>query len=110
MDKTSTAKSWYLYVIENRLGHLYTGITTDVARRFNEHAKGGRLCAKSLKGKGPLTLKHCVRLDSHGDALRIERYIKRKIRSLVLGADEFESFKPKITNQPHVLIWQSEDE
>ena len=41
---------------------------------------------------------------------KTERYIKRKIRSLVLGTDEFESFKPKITDQPHVLIWKSEDE
>lgn len=32
--------SWYLYVIECRDGSLYTGVTTDVARRFAEHAAG----------------------------------------------------------------------
>ena len=31
---------WYVYLIECRDGSVYTGIATDVARRFSEHAAG----------------------------------------------------------------------
>ena len=41
---------------------------------------------------------------------KTERYIKRKIRSLVLSNDEFENFEPKITDKPHVLMWKSEND
>ncbi len=29
--------TWYVYIIETNSGKLYTGITTDVDRRFSEH-------------------------------------------------------------------------
>ena len=41
--KTPTLKTrscWYVYLIECRDGSLYTGITTDVARRFAQHLAG----------------------------------------------------------------------
>ena len=31
---------WYVYLIECRGGSVYTGIATDVARRYAEHAAG----------------------------------------------------------------------
>ncbi|MDN0081233.1 GIY-YIG nuclease family protein [Crenobacter sp. SG2305] len=31
---------WFLYVIECAGGRLYTGISTDVARRYAQHAAG----------------------------------------------------------------------
>lgn len=43
-EKTTT---WYLYIIETDKGHLYTGITTDIERRFSEH-----LATSQGKGKG----------------------------------------------------------
>ncbi|GBD95941.1 GIY-YIG nuclease superfamily protein [bacterium BMS3Abin06] len=33
---------WFLYLIRCKDGSLYTGITTDVKRRFEEHKGGGR--------------------------------------------------------------------
>ncbi len=39
---------------------------------------------------------------------KTERYIKRKIRSLVLGKDEFESFHAKMKNRPWLLIWEAQ--
>jgi len=33
MNKTD----WFVYIIEAENGNLYTGITTDLARRFKEH-------------------------------------------------------------------------
>ncbi|MFW5451355.1 MAG: GIY-YIG nuclease family protein [Methylophagaceae bacterium] len=34
MTKSS---SWFVYIIEAENGHFYTGITTDIERRFSEH-------------------------------------------------------------------------
>jgi hypothetical protein len=36
-----------------------------------------------------------------------ERYIKRKIRTLVLSGDEYKTFLTELEKQPHVLIWES---
>lgn len=33
-------KKWYLYIIETKKGKFYTGIATDVERRFLEHISG----------------------------------------------------------------------
>lgn len=30
---------WFVYIVEAENGHFYTGITTDLARRFAEHQK-----------------------------------------------------------------------
>jgi putative endonuclease len=70
-------KQWYVYIIENRLGHYYTGICTDIERRFNEHQSSGPKCAKALKGKGPLVLKLWCILSNHSEALQIEIWIKK---------------------------------
>lgn len=32
--------SWYVYLIECRGGNVYTGITTDVERRYAQHVAG----------------------------------------------------------------------
>ena len=37
---------------------------------------------------------------------KTERYIKRKIRTLVLSRDEFKEFEPKLKECPHILIWE----
>lgn len=36
---------------------------------------------------------------------KTERYIKRKIRALVLSADEFKEFKTRLKKKPHVIVW-----
>ena len=38
---------------------------------------------------------------------KTERYIKRKIRSLVLSRDEFDNYASKLEKQPHVVIWEA---
>ena len=37
---------------------------------------------------------------------KTERYIKRKIRSLVLSRNEYKEFEPKLKASPHILIWK----
>ena len=66
---------WYVYMVKCRDGCLYTGIATDVDRRFAEHqANKG---AKYLRGRGPLKLVFKRRVGEKGQALQIERMIKK---------------------------------
>ncbi len=56
-------------------GSLYTGIATDVTRRFAEHqANKG---AKYLRGRGPLQLVYTQVVDSRSTALKMESQIKK---------------------------------
>ena len=43
-------------------------------------------------------------------SIKTERYIKRKIRSLVLSKDEFTEMKTIFENRPKVLIWEAKHE
>lgn len=65
---------WFVYVLRSADGALYTGITTDVARRVAQHEAGGG--AKALRGRGPLELAYRRRLGEHGLALRVEHRLK----------------------------------
>ena len=40
---------------------------------------------------------------------KTERYIKRKIRSLVVSRDEYEALLPKLKERPRLLIWHAKD-
>lgn len=71
--------SWSVYLIRTAGGHLYTGITTDVARRIAQH--GGRHGAKALRGRGPLVLVYKRVIGDRGLALRVEHRLKRCSRS-----------------------------
>lgn len=66
---------WYLYLIRSSDNRLYTGITTDVERRFTEHQAGKG--AKALRGRGTLTLAFSQLIGSRSQALRIEYQIKQ---------------------------------
>lgn len=41
---------------------------------------------------------------------KTERYIKRKIRPLVLNRNEFRDFEEKLKNRPSLLIWEAKKE
>ena len=47
---------WFIYLIRCRDTTLYTGISTDVARRFVEHQHDKVKGSRYLRGKGPLQL------------------------------------------------------
>jgi predicted DNA-binding protein YlxM (UPF0122 family) len=40
---------------------------------------------------------------------KTERYIKRKIRSLVVSQKEYQQLLPRLKDRPRVLIWQASD-
>lgn len=68
---------WFLYMVRTAQGALYTGITTDVQRRFSEHQAGAPKGARSLRGKGPLTLEFHAVVGDRSQASRLECRIKR---------------------------------
>lgn len=83
----------YLYLIRTADNALYTGITTDVARRYRQHQTGKG--AKALRGKGELTLAFAAQVGDRSLALRIEYRIKqltkRQKERLVTEREAFEA-------------------
>lgn len=84
---------WFLYLIRTADNGLYTGITTDVSRRFCQHQDGKG--AKALRGKGELQLAFSREVGEHSLALRLEYRIKqltkRQKERLVAGDGSFEA-------------------
>ena len=68
---------WYLYLIRCHDGSLYTGITTDVARRFAQHQGKCDIGAKYLRGREPLVLVFQKKLGSRSLALSVESKVKK---------------------------------
>ena len=54
--KKQNKKYWWVYLIECRNKSLYTGITTDVNRRFEEHQKNNKKASKYCVKLRPLKL------------------------------------------------------
>ena len=68
---------WYLYLLRCSDGSLYTGITTNVARRFAELRDNSGTGAKYLRGMRPLMLVFQKKLGSRSLALAVESKVKR---------------------------------
>lgn len=71
---------WHVYIIRCADGTLYTGVSTDVARRFEEHSCGSPKSAKYLRGRTPLELVYSREVGTRSEALIEERRIKRMTR------------------------------
>lgn len=84
------AGEWSVYMVRTAAGALYTGVSTDVERRFCEH-QGSAKGARSLRGKGPLTLAFQTAVGDRGRAMRLEWQIKQwpKLRKEALCNGEF---------------------
>lgn len=69
---------YYVYVLRNSGGTLYTGIAKDMDARLAQHnANAG---ARFTRGRGPWRLVHSEGPLPHGDALRRETALKRDRR------------------------------
>ncbi|MFC3550212.1 GIY-YIG nuclease family protein [Lysobacter cavernae] len=67
--------AWYVYLLECRDGSLYTGIATDVQRRYAEHAAGKG--ARYTRSHPPLRLLASFSYPDRATASRAEYAIKR---------------------------------
>jgi len=79
-----TTKVWYLYIIETEGGRLYTGITTDLERRFAEHRAGRG--AKYFRSDSPRRRVYAAAFADRASASREEYRIKQlpRIEKLAL--------------------------
>ena len=77
---------WYVYMLRCADGSLYTGIATDVERRFEEH-KSGR-GAKYTRAHPPVAVVYRERFFDKGAALRREAAIKKLPRAKKLELTE----------------------
>ncbi|MHC5068553.1 MAG: GIY-YIG nuclease family protein [Planctomycetota bacterium] len=66
--------TWSLYLIRCADDSLYTGVTTDVERRFAAHVAG------YVRGRGPLALAFSTEVGDRSAALRAEVRVKRLSR------------------------------
>lgn len=66
---------WHIYLIECVDGSYYTGVTTDVERRFAQHVSGDG--ARYTRSHKPLRLLAFRAIGSRSDALKTELAVKR---------------------------------
>jgi putative endonuclease len=69
------ARCWLVYMIAASDGSLYTGITTDMERRWRQHLAGRG--AKYFRGRAPQRLVYLETGHDRGSASRREAAIKR---------------------------------
>jgi putative endonuclease len=74
---------WCVYLVRCADGTLYTGVTTDLARRLRMHASGRG--ARYTRGRGPFEVLHTEVHLTRGDALRREAALKRLSRQAKLA-------------------------
>ncbi|MCK5072882.1 MAG: GIY-YIG nuclease family protein [Bacteriovoracaceae bacterium] len=73
-------KHWEVYIVQTESGKLYTGITTDVKRRFDEHltSKKG---ARFFRSDKPVTVVYREKCKDQSRALKREAMIKKLSRN-----------------------------
>lgn len=70
---------WFVYIIENEKGFYYTGITTDVTRRFREHSSSKK-GAKFFKTGAPVKIVFKKKFPDRSLASKFECQVKKLTR------------------------------
>lgn len=76
----NSSKAWWVYILKCADNTLYTGITTDVERRVDEH-NHENLGAKYTKARRPVTLLYKEACENRSAASKRESAIKKLKRS-----------------------------
>jgi predicted DNA-binding transcriptional regulator len=84
--------------IINRLGNI------ELAYIIDDYADGKDSGILDLMLVGDIDQYHLNDLSR-----KTERYIKRKIRSLVLSRNEYNDILPKLENRPRILLWTANE-
>lgn len=69
---------WFVYIARCSDGTIYVGVARDVVARIAQHDAGRG--ARYTRGRGPLRVLARRRCATQGDALRLERALKRLAR------------------------------
>ena len=74
--------TYFVYLLETERGTLYTGITTDVQRRYNEHLEGAKKGgAKYTNANKPVRLLYTKEYPTKSEASKEEYRIKHLTRA-----------------------------
>ena len=71
--------NWWIYILQCNDGTLYTGITTDVERRLDEHNNSNK-GAKYTRNKRPVLLTYTEQSENRSTASKREYQIKKMSR------------------------------
>ena len=72
-------QNWQVYIIQTKTGKLYTGITTDINRRWSEHKN--KKGAKYFRLENPQEIVFIESYENRSEATKRELEIKKSIRS-----------------------------
>jgi putative endonuclease len=71
------AVNYWIYILRCSNGSYYTGYTTDMMRRYQEHVKGTAKC-KYTRSFKPLNIAQCWMVPNDKSiAMKIENFIKK---------------------------------
>lgn len=71
----TSSNHWFVYMIRTSDAQVYTGITTDMARRWREH-ESGRAGARYFRGRKPVQLCYLESKHNRSSASQRECAIK----------------------------------
>jgi putative endonuclease len=76
-------KAYYVYILLCNNKSYYTGYTTDIKRRYQEHCDGSIKC-KYTRSFPPVEIAACWKIESDNSspALKLERLIKKLPKSI----------------------------
>lgn len=77
--------TWFVYILRCADGTLYTGITTDLQRRIEEHNAGSSTAARYTRARRPVTPVYVEGAEDRATAARREAALKRMSRADKLG-------------------------
>ncbi len=101
---TPLTQKFYCYVLLCKNGNYYTGYTTNLARRYQEHVAGSAKC-KYTRSFPPIKIAQCWQLKADKAlAMQVERYIKKLAKAakqqLVLHPGRLLEIFPTISPLP----------
>lgn len=77
---TNEIQYHFVYIVECADGSYYTGYTTDIERRLNEHNYSFTRGAKYTRSRRPVKLIHSEKYPTLSEALKREHAIKKLSR------------------------------
>ncbi|MBQ8165043.1 MAG: GIY-YIG nuclease family protein [Clostridia bacterium] len=90
---------YYIYMLRCEDNSLYTGITTDIKRRFEEHTAKSDKCAKYTLTHTVLKIERVWQTETRKDASKLEYRLKRlkkeQKEALASGSSEIDEFLSK---------------
>ncbi len=76
----SDSVTWFVYILKCADASLYTGVTTDLERRLQEHNQNDRLGAKYTRTRRPVSLQYHETCTGRSHACQREAAIKKLSR------------------------------